>query len=69
MERAFIVENESTHITDVDKVVEHIKTQGYHRLDEMPNAPTLTHAECDDVAERTGIIHTVIKGYFIKRSR
>jgi hypothetical protein len=56
-------------MTDTDRVVEYIKTQGYHRLDDMENIPILSHAECDDVAERTGIIHTVIKGYFIKRSR
>lgn len=54
---------------NIERVVEYIKTNGYHMLDEMPNAPTLDHAECDEVAERTGIIHTVIKGYFIKRSR
>ena len=56
-------------MTDVDTVVEYIKTQGYHMLDEMPNVPILDHAECDEVAWRTGIIHTVIKGYFIKRPR
>jgi len=54
---------------NIERVVEYIKTEGYHMLDEMPNAPTLNHGECDEVSERTGIIHTVIKGYFIKRKQ
>ncbi len=52
-------------VNQVDDVVEHIKTYGYHCIDEMPDKPTLSHAECDEVAGRTGIIHTIIKGYFI----
>ena len=55
--------------TQVDNVVEHIKTYGYHCIDDMPDKPTLSHAECDEVAERTGIIHTIIKNYFINRLR
>jgi hypothetical protein len=52
-------------MSEVDRVVEFIKTNGYHLIDEMPDAPKLTHPECDEVAERTGIIHTIVKGYFI----
>ncbi len=50
---------------NVERVVEYIKTYGYHLIDEMPDSPILSHAECDEVAERTGIIHTIVKGYFI----
>lgn len=56
-------------VNQVDDVVEHIKTYGYHCIDEMPDRPILSHAECDEVAERTGIIHTIIKNYFINRLR
>ena len=49
----------------VENVVEFIKTNGYHMLDEMPDAPELSHEECDEVSERTGITHTIIKGHFI----
>ena len=46
-----------------DKVIEHIKTHGYHTVDEL-HFVCLSLEACDYVAERTGIKRTVILGEF-----
>ena len=44
---------------EAEKVIEHIKTYGYHTVDEMGKI-SLSPEACDYVAEKTGIVRTVI---------
>jgi len=48
---------------EAEKVIEHIKTYGYHTVDEL-HFVCLSPEACDYVAEKTGIKRTLILGAF-----